>query len=108
MNISEKALYYRGLKTIKKALGKAQDDGLLFKGQPYGVEEGLFEFHPYNPTKPITVSINKKTINNPTLLLLGEPCGKLHICWEGKETIFSPKTISQIAIGLLVYNTPKV
>lgn len=102
MNLHEKALYNRGLRTITRALEKAQVNGLLFKGQPYGVEEGLFEFYPFIPTQPITVSVDETTINNPTSLLLGKPCGNLYVCCEGKETIFPPKTISQIAIGLLV------
>lgn len=101
MNLYEKVLYNRGLRTIKKALGKAQNNDLLFKGQPYKTEDGLFEFLTFFPIHPITVYLNQMTINNPTSLLLGNPCGNLYICCEDKETIFSPQTISQIAIGLL-------
>jgi hypothetical protein len=105
MNIGEKCLYYRGLRTIKIALRKAQDQGLLLKKPPYKIEEGLFGFEPFIPTKPITVTVDQTTINNPTSLSLGNPCGSLYVCCEGNKgegTIFSPETISKIVIGLLV------
>lgn len=100
MNIHERVLYNRGLRTIKKALRTAQDNDLLVE-EPLFIEENLFKFYSFTPTKPITVSVNKRIINNPVSLLLGDPCGNLYICYEGMEAIFPPKTISQLAIGLL-------